>query len=167
MQIRLLALSLFMAASTAGCGGDKELGPELEDFQSGGFAGFRCPPASEADGTCSDPDCGVGCVANTPCNPSKDTCPLGTKCDGSLDEPYCMPNSICVTIDQCASGESCVSGGMSSSICVLVDVTPTACESFEDCSWPLDCNDGFCKLFCHDDQCPTGTTCVENRCEPG
>lgn len=140
--------------------------PELPGFDSGGFAGFECPPASEPDGSCGDPDCGVGCVANTPCTPAQATCPLGTTCDAAAE--YCMPTKVCnASSAECGSGEYCAHHGMSKGLCVLVDPAPTPCATGgTPCAWPFRCSDGLCKLFCDEAECPSGSACVEGRCEP-
>lgn len=161
MRNRILAISLLAAASAVACGR-----PKLEGFHAGGFTGTQCPPASEPDGTCDIPDCGVDCVANTPCDPAQATCPVGTTCDTSLGDPYCMPKLCSFTSPECPSGEYCVSDRYSKGICVPVDPTPTPCPGL-DCAFPFWCVDGFCKLPCDRSECPTGTACVDDFCEPG
>ncbi|APR87545.1 hypothetical protein A7982_12894 [Minicystis rosea] len=105
----------------------------------------------------------MDCIATTPCAGAEAQCPLGTTCDTSLDEPYCMPQQLCDKAADCASGEYCATLKLSTGICVLVD--PTTCTD-ATCGWPFVCTDGSCGLFCNDAECPTGMSCEENRCQP-
>lgn len=146
-----------------GCGGGSDLGPELEGFHSGGFQGAACPPASTTNESCSDPDCGVACRANTVCDPGAPECPAGYDCDDSIETPYCLPGATCDVAADCAEGEYCSRAGLSQGICVPVDGEAPACENNE-CPWPFLCRKGACELWCFEAECPTGMACVETRC---
>jgi hypothetical protein len=151
---------------TAGSGGGEPGAPGLEGFFSGGFAGYECPPASEPSGNCNEADCGVGCVANTTCDPAAPVCPPGYECSEASDPAFCLPAKICASSAEC-EGEYCATGQISQGICVPVDPTPVPCDANGTCAWPFWCGDGQCELFCNQDECPTGYTCLENRCQPG
>lgn len=156
------------ASGSGGTGGGGEGGtaggaPELPGFFAGGIAGFECPPASEPQGSCNEPDCGVACVANTTCAPSQAECPLGYFCSEASDPAYCLPETICDSSAACG-GDYCAKGGIAQGICVPVDPTPFTCDANGTCPWPFWCTNGQCELFCAQDECPTGTACVDYRC---
>jgi hypothetical protein len=167
MQNRLFALSLLVTSLFVACSGQ---GPELAGFFSGGLIGLECPPGSSPDGTCGNPDCTVACVATTPCT-AQTACPLGSTCDASPGDPYCLPTLCNDASPECASGAYCARQGLSKGICVVVDPTPTPCPAGTleglPCDWPFVCNGGSCKLPCDSSACPTGTACVEGSCEGG
>jgi hypothetical protein len=108
MKARLASL-IAVLGMLAGCGG-----PEAEGYFSGGIAGFSCPPGTEAEGSCSDPDCDVPCVAVTECE-SNDGCPDGTVCDSSVG--YCMPDS-CSEAGDCEGGDACDTEQFAKGVCL-------------------------------------------------
>lgn len=163
MLFGLGTMLFVVSAAGAGC---SPSGPVLEGFSAGGLAGYECPPASVGAGNCGGEDCGVPCVANTICDPAQAACPAGYECDASGDTAYCMPAKICESSAGCG-GDYCATG-YSKGICVPVDLTKigTACDADNPCDWAFLCTNTGCQLFCNADQCPTGSTCVENRCSP-
>lgn len=154
----------FLFLALAGCSSP----PLLEGFYSGGIAGAGCPPASHPRGSCSNPDCGVACELDTPCDPAAPACPPGYACDASFDQPYCVPAALCDTAADCASGEYCVWGATNPGICVPVVLADVPCAAQADCAWPFSCAGGACKLWCSDlvESCPSGTSCVDYACTP-
>lgn len=166
MRTGLVAvIGLAMLCGVACKGSDDAGAPALEGFFSGGFGGFECPPASSSTDSCSDPDCGVGCTADTPCDPDKPDCPAGYECNDSSGSPYCLPAKTCES--KCSDGEHCAHFGLSNGICVAVDpadLTSPSCQSTADCEWPFVCRDETCDLSCSKDECPTGSTCMDGRC---
>lgn len=164
MSLRIAALIGLVAWSGSACGCTPSA-PELEGFFSGGFAGYECPPASGPSGSCGDPDCGVTCLANTTCDPAQPMCPTGYECDAATDPAYCLPAKLCDSSAGC-DGEYCATGNISQGICAPVDPAPVPCGADGTCAWPFWCGGDVCELFCIDEECPTGWTCLENRCNP-
>jgi hypothetical protein len=111
MRFELTCIMLALAGITTitGCGG-----PEAEGFFAGGIEGAECPPGTEANGSCGDPDCGVACTATTTCESDSSGCPAGTVCDSSLG--YCMPQP-CQASSDCPMGETCDTQSFSQDAC--------------------------------------------------
>src|SRR5437867_280103 len=105
MRTSLLVVIVALAATAVACNS----APEATGFQSGTIAGTSCPPGTEADGSCGDPDCGVACVATTACT-SDNVCPNGTTCATVEGDQWCMPK-VCKTTADCGSTETCETEG--------------------------------------------------------
>jgi hypothetical protein len=113
MLARFLVWTVLLACGVAACSASA---PEAPGFQSGTIAGVACPPGTEAEGSCSDPDCGVPCVATTACA-SGDACPNGTECAAVDGDKWCMPK-VCKTAAGCDDGEICQKQGFSQGVCL-------------------------------------------------
>ena len=147
----------------AACGSS---GKNLTGFFCGGLAGSTCPPASQCDGSCGVPDCGVPCRANVTCKVGAGGCPVAYTCDAA--SLVCVPAKTCTSNAQCAATEWCASSAwrFSSGLCVAVDALKQAPSS--PCAWPFTSRSGACGVPCDSvigadggsvDLCPPGMTC--------
>lgn len=145
-----------------------------------GDQGPTCPD----DAACGSQECGVDPVCGTPCGAEEGSCGGAGICeffgtcvdpDSMVADPECL--SACAedglacgmhpTIEDCACPPTCEAN----TECQVNDcVGPaTDCTEPEDCEANEDCMLGTCnRITCGDMlPCPTGTSCINNFCEPG